>query len=271
MAIAGRRAQLESHPPPGIERWLLTYADLITLLMVFFVVLYSVSKADVAKITELRTSIQRAFGVEVLSGEDPNKLYGKQSPAAPGSALFGTADISTASLLENRLVSTLDELQEALSQLPRPQQDRALVHVGAARDGFVISLAGNILFDSGKADLRPEGLVLLDALADGLRPLPNELRVEGHTDDIPITTPLYPSNWELSSARATNVARYLAEREHLAPARLSAAGYADNRPVAQNDTREGRARNRRVDIGVLSAPAASAEVASVRIAPGGAQ
>lgn len=271
MRMAGRRAapRVEPHGP-GIERWLLTYADLITLLMVFFVVLYSVSKADVAKITELRTSIQRAFGVEVLSGEDPAKLFGKESTKAPGSALFGTAEISTASLLENRLVSTLEELQEVLSQLPRPQQDRALIHVGAARDGFIISLAGNILFDSGKADLRPEGFQLIDALADGLRPLPNELRIEGHTDDIPITTPLYPSNWELSSARATNVARYLAERGSVAPARLSAAGYGENRPVAPNDTREGRSRNRRVDIVVLS-PAPAAEVASVRIGPGGAQ
>ena len=168
--MASRRAQTEGHAP-GVERWLLTYADLITLLMVFFVVLYSISKADVAKITELRTSIQRAFGVEVLSGEDPAKKFGRESAHAPGSALFGTASISTASLLENRLISTLEELQEALSQLPRPQQDRALIHIGAARDGFIISLAGNILFDSGKADLRPEGLLLLDALAEGLKPL----------------------------------------------------------------------------------------------------
>jgi len=266
--MASRRFQPPAHAP-GIERWLLTYADLITLLMVFFVVLYSVSKADVAKITELRTSIQRAFGIEVLAGEDPSKAFGKESPKAPASALFGTADISTASLLENRLVSTLDELQEALSQLPRPQQDRALIHIGAARDGFIISLAGNILFDSGKADLRPEGLLLLNALADGLKPMPNELRIEGHTDDIPITTPLYPSNWELSSARATNVARYLAERGGLDAARLSAAGYGENRPVAPNDTRDGRSRNRRVDIVVLSSPVA-AEILSARIESGAA-
>jgi len=257
--------------PPSIERWLLTYADLITLLMVFFVVLYSISKTDVVKIAELRTSIQKAFGVELLAGNDPLKMHGTESTKTPGSAIFGMSEVPTAAILENRLASTLEALQETLRQLPRPQQDRALVNVGAARDGYVISLAGNMMFDSGKADLRAEGLLLLDTLADGLRPLPNELRIEGHTDDIAITTLLYPSNWELSSARATNVARYLGERGSIAPARLIAAGYGENRPVAPNDTRDGRARNRRVDIVVLSTPLSGPEVASVRIGPGAAQ
>ena len=125
------------------------------------------------------------------------------------------------------------------------------VKVGFARDGLVISLSGNVLFDSGQADLRPDGLPILDEVAWRLASLKNELRIEGHTDNIPITTPLYSSNWELSAARATTVARYLAEHG-LAPKRLSAAGYGEYRPVASNDTREGRSQNRRVDIVVLA-------------------
>jgi chemotaxis protein MotB len=115
----------------------------------------------------------------------------------------------------------------------------------------VISLAGNLLFDSGKSDLKPRGMTLLDTLAERLRTMPNEIRVEGHTDNIPIATALYPSNWELSSARATTVGRYFAEHSDIAPIRLSAAGYGEFRPVALNDTREGRARNRRVDLVVM--------------------
>jgi chemotaxis protein MotB len=267
LAVVGRhRARTQPHQP-GLERWLLTYADLITLLMVFFVVLYSISKTDGGRMSELRASIQRAFNVEVLAGNDPARLHGKASDTVPGSALLGTREVPSDGLLENRLVSTMDELKDMLNQLPRPQQDRALVNVGAARDGFIISLAGNALFDSGKADLRPDGLLLLDALAQGLQPLANEVRIEGHTDNIPITTALYPSNWELSSARATNVARYLGEHGNVAPTRLIAAGFGENRPVAPNETRDGRARNRRVDIVVLSTPISGAEVASVRITP----
>jgi chemotaxis protein MotB len=115
----------------------------------------------------------------------------------------------------------------------------------------VISLAGNLLFDSGKSDLKPRGMTLLDTLAERLRTMPNEIRVEGHTDNIPITTPLYPSNWELSSARATTVARYLAEHDDVSASRLSAAGLGEFHPIAPNDSREGRARNRRVDLVVL--------------------
>jgi chemotaxis protein MotB len=272
VSVVGRqRTRVAPAHAPGMERWLLTYADLITLLMVFFVVMYSISKTDGGKISELRASIQRAFNVEVLAGDDPSRLHGKASDKVAGSALLGMRDVPSDGMLENRLISTLEELKDTLNQLPRPQQDRALINVGAAREGFIISLAGNILFDSGKADLKPEGLLLLDALAQGLQPLPNEIRIEGHTDDIPITTPLYPSNWELSSARATNVARYLGERGNIAPVRLSAAGYGENRPVAPNDTREGRARNRRVDFVVLSTPISTAEVAGLRTVLGAEQ
>ena len=135
--------------------------------------------------------------------------------------------------------------------MPVPSDTSGSVDVGASREGIVISLAGNLLFDSGKSDLKPRGMTLLDTLAERLRTMPNEIRVEGHTDNIPIATPLYPSNWELSSARATTVARYLAEHDEIAASRLSAAGFGEFHPVAPNDTREGRARNRRVDLVVL--------------------
>lgn len=123
--------------------------------------------------------------------------------------------------------------------------------MGATRDGVVISLAGNVLFDSGRAELRPQGLDLLDDLAAKLRDMPNDIRIEGHTDNVAIATSLYPSNWELSSARATTVGRYLIEHGGIAAKRVGAVGYGEWRPVASNDSREGRAQNRRVDVVIL--------------------
>lgn len=248
---AGRRRRHAEEGHANQERWLLTYADLITLLMVFFVVMYSLGKADVAKFARLQASIQRAFHVEVLRGSDPTSLRGQDGTNSSTAMLRELAIQRSAPADGSGLVSTLEDLRQALLQVPETEQARERIQLGLARDGVVISLSGNVLFDSGRADLRAEGLPLLDLLAERLVQLPNELRIEGHTDSIPIRTPLYPSNWELSSARATTVTRYLVERG-VPPGRLVAAGYGEYRPAAPNDTREGRARNRRVDIVIVS-------------------
>src|SRR2546421_8923518 len=165
--------------------------------MVFFVVLYSLGKADVAKFAKLQASIQRAFRVEVLRGQDPVSLKGDDGSSVPTSIIQEAIAQRSTDPLDNRLVTTLEELREALLKLPQADSGRANVQVGMIRDGVIISLSGNVLFDSGKADLKPDGLTLLDTLAERLDPLPNEIRVEGHTDDTPISTLLYPSNWEL--------------------------------------------------------------------------
>jgi chemotaxis protein MotB len=265
------------------ERWLVSYADMITLLMVLFVVLYAMGQTDKSKLDALRSSLQRAFAVEVLLGAEPSNLKGAsgasmipsvipQSIAQEVMAMTGAADVNP------QMASTLYEVREALLQVPVPSETSGRVEVGASREGIVISLNGNLLFDSGKSDLKPRGMILLDTLAERLRTMPNEIRVEGHTDNIPIATPLYPSNWELSSARATTVGRYLAEHSEIAPNRLIAAGYGEYRPVAPNDTREGRARNRRVDLVVLFPQAsiqpqtvAGARTADSRVANRGTQ
>jgi chemotaxis protein MotB len=252
--MAARRRSHHEEGHANHERWLITYADLITLLMVFFVVMYSMSRADTAKFARLAASLQRAFNVEVLKGHVPTSLHGRDGALQATSAIQEALAQVGAPVLDSRLISTADELRAALAQLPPPPRG-GNVQVGTNRDGVVISLSGNVLFDSGKAELRPEGQVLLDLLAQRLRQLPNDLRIEGHTDNIPIQSTLFPSNWELSSARATTVARYLAQ-QGVAPQRLIAAGYGEYRPAAPNDTREGRARNRRVDIVILTtAPA----------------
>jgi chemotaxis protein MotB len=232
------------------ERWLLTYADLITLLMVFFVVMYSMSRADVSKFAKLQAALQRAFHVEVLKGDTPTSIGGEHGASPVRLTLEETPANPAFVALDNRLISTVDDLRQALSQLPGSESS-AQVQIGPARDGVVISLSGNVLFDSGKAELKPRGMEMLNAVAGRLRLLPNEVRIEGHTDDIPISTRAYPTNWELSAARATTVARYLSEPGGITAPRLVAAGYGQHRPVESNGTREGRARNRRVDIVVI--------------------
>ena len=252
--MAKRKQHAEEHV--NHERWLVSYADMITLLMVLFVVLYAMGQTDKSKLEVLRTSLQRAFSVEVLRGTDTASLRGSSGesiipPPVPMAITQELIAMTGEVTPDARMATALHEVREALLQVPVPSDTSGSVDVGASREGIVISLAGNMLFDSGKSDLKPRGMTLLDTLTERLKTMPNEIRVEGHTDNIPIATALYPSNWELSSARATTVARYLAEHDEIAPQRLIAAGYGEFHPVAPNDSREGRARNRRVDLVVL--------------------
>ena len=186
----------------------------------------------------------------------PTSLKGEDGAGDPSSILDGGSALPAQSQ-DGQLISTMEDLRRAINQLPPSMQARTQVDVGATTDGVVISLAGNVLFDAGKADLRPEGLKLLDPLMNRLRLMPNDLRIEGHTDDTPTSTPLYPTNWELSAARATSVARYFSERGGVSPGRITAAGYGEFRPAASNSSRDGRARNRRVDIVILNGPASA--------------
>jgi chemotaxis protein MotB len=126
------------------------------------------------------------------------------------------------------------------------------VNVENKRKGLVISLTGEILYELGKADIREQGKEVLAIISNILIDIPNDIMIEGHTDDLPIRTDEFPSNWELSTARAVNVIKFLIEERNFNPARLSAAGYSEYRPVANNNTAEGRAKNRRVEVVVLN-------------------
>lgn len=213
------------------ERWLLTYADLITLLLVFFVVMYSISKADDRKFNMLNASLQKAFGGLVLEGDDKTAVGGGPGP------------VSGNSIMEDFL-----GLRNQIEMLKGDMGLQNQININRDKEGISISLSGSLLFDSGRAELRPEAASALDRIAETFRHMPNDVRVEGHTDNIQVDSDLYPTNWELSAARATAVARYLAEVDGISPKRLSAQGYAEFRPVASNDTRESRALNRRVDL-----------------------
>jgi chemotaxis protein MotB len=233
----------------GSERWLVTYADMLTLLLALFIILYSISKADVQRFKKFQEGMLQAFHVDVLQGRDV--------PALDSSGAIVAQDASTTVApvpVPTELPgppsaddAVVTRLQSALSGLVPPDSRGGIV-VGKSSEGVVISLYGVLLFDSGKADLRPEAQKVLDVVAANLRPLPYDIRVEGHTDSIQPDPGPYPSNWELSTERALAVTQFLIDRARIDPRRLSATGYAEFRPVASNATREGRLRNRRIDL-----------------------
>jgi chemotaxis protein MotB len=250
--VASRRKKHVQHEEHvNHERWLITYADMITLLMVLFIVLFSMSQVDLAKYAKLKTSLSGAFGSNPIQG-GAGVLSSGTSPIP----MAGIAVQAQKALAAQQAQQAAQAAEQAALEQTKVQLGIALEKVGLGgsvglrveRRGLVVTIASDkVLFDPGQATLRPEGRALIHELAPPLAALPNPLRVEGHTDDVPIEG-TFPSNWELSTARATTVLRELASAHAVAPARLSATGFADQHPIASNSTPDGRARNRRVEI-----------------------
>jgi chemotaxis protein MotB len=235
------------------ERWLVSYADFITLLFGFFVVLYAFSKADQKKQVEVTESIDTAFkslGIFPQSSRDPsngkNPPGGTEQPAMAMNIVMGEDVLSPAEVGRD-----LDHIRKDLEQRLSNQVAQHSVSIHMGRDGLVITLREAGFFNSGSAEPRSETLATLHQIAASLGRTSYDLRIEGHTDNIPIHTAEFDSNWELSSARATHIARIFLELHSVPADRLSAAGYAEFHPVATNATPEGRAQNRRVDLVVL--------------------
>ena len=245
------------------ERWLVSYADFITLLFAFFVVLYASSQVDKRKVGRLALAIQVAFqelGVFPASTTQVPLNIGEPMPFSTvqeienvkrNSELARVASHPTESLAgsseENDLATLRSELEDALHDQIALRE----VSLHIETDGLVISLREFGFFDSGSAKFKPEAKPALDRIASILAIRTCKLRIEGHTDNLPIHTPQIASNWELSTARATELVRILIQDHGFAPDRLSAAGYAEYHPIASNLTPQGRAQNRRVDIVAL--------------------
>ncbi|MDQ3809931.1 MAG: OmpA family protein [Chloroflexota bacterium] len=237
-----RRKKSHAEGHQNNERWLISYADFITLLMVFFVVMYSMSSSDSEKFKKISQSLSQAFNVDVLQGSVTSGVMdGTQTPDKAIDDLIAEGEAPQMQRLLNKIEALLDGTPQA------PE-----VSVGRDKDGVVVRLSGSYLFDSGRAELKPNSLGVLDAIADELRAVPNDIRIDGHTDATPIDSPRYASNWELSAARALAVTRYLTETNMIRAGRVMAAGLGEFHPIASNDTREGRAQNRRVEIHILS-------------------
>ncbi|WP_406833098.1 OmpA family protein [Pedococcus sp. KACC 23699] len=277
----GGRRRAEEHEEPeheNAERWLLSYADMITLLMALFIVLFAISQVDQAKLIALSNGLEQYFGEPAavssstgilnggVQGQPDSKAVGPTRPESIVPVLVkpttsgqptdagkgsGQADAGkgpgkgpgTGTSQKDDLTAIRDRIAKSLAAkgLSGSVQFQVRDH------GLVVNVVTDrVLFDAGEATLRPEGRKVLDAVAPILKTLPNELTVEGHTDNVPISGQ-FPSNWELSTERATTVLRYVLTRG-VNGTRISASGYADQRPLSSNATAAGRARNRRVAI-----------------------
>jgi len=240
------------------ERWLVSYADFITLLFAVFVVLYAMGQSDKKKVEEVMASIQASFGMAAAGAPAPkiNVLQSKPITVIP--SLKPEVSVTPAARIRSGQAKTRAE-EKDFRQI-KSSIEAYLVKMGAqnkvtleiTRRGLIVSLKEAGFFDSGKATIKPEAYELINTISEVMTQYNNPLRVEGHTDNVPISTSQFPSNWELSTARATNGVKYLLNNFDVDPDKISATGYAEFRPLTDNSTAEGRARNRRVDLVMLS-------------------
>jgi chemotaxis protein MotB len=251
MARVKKQAAHENH-----ERWLVSYADFITLLFAFFVVMFASSQTDKSKAKQVSDSVREALengGVpsavrEILGGTVDEKGKGNAQMKGPGGAQKSAAETKPPTPQVAELLPSLQFLTKELSE----EIKSGKIEMRLEPRGLVVSLREAAFFPSGGDAVDPGSLSSIQKVAGVLRTLPNPVRLEGHTDSVPIHTARFRNNWELSAARSIAMLDVLSERFELPAGRFSVAGYADTAPVASNDDAQGRARNRRVDIVVLN-------------------
>ncbi|MBX6353068.1 MAG: OmpA family protein [Thermoflavifilum sp.] len=254
------RGKAGSHD--NLDRWLITYADLITLLLIFFVVMYAMSKVDVAKFMTLSQSLAMALhDAQTTPATTVNGTLGPSKPALPESNQTSMANLTqpsqgTPKPAETEEDKQLDELYQQIKVYIQEHHLEGNVTVVDEPRGVQITFRDIVLFDTGKADIKPQAQQLLAGLVPFFQKLPNSIVIEGYTDNQPIHTAQFPSNWELSAARAIGVVHFLADHG-VAPDRLSGVGYGEYHPVVPNDTPEHRQQNRRVNIVILRQPNSS--------------
>ena len=244
------------------EAWVIPYADLLTLLMAMFVALFAISTVDLVKFRELAVGFNKALGGDSKAGvlEQPGQGIIGPGGSDPKPAQLSRTDASKTDAtrvarlqgeLRGREVKATQQLDEVKTRVEQAAQQAGVagnLSLRVESRGLVVTIVTDeVLFDSGSSTLTERGMQILRVVGQPLAQVPNPLLIEGHSDDRPISSQVFPSNWELSTARAGAVVRYF-ERDGIASSRLQAAGHADQRPLADNATDEGRARNRRVEV-----------------------
>lgn len=239
--MAHRKEEHEEHHD---ERWLVSYADFITLLMVLFVVLYSMGQVNVEKYKQLAESMRTAFSVG-----GPAQVVDSQINSAGGTSEDGSSKpIVVPGIPEGPTQS--EEVAGQLTAMLSTQNLGNQVSVQTNIEGVLISLSEKLIFKDDQVDLPPEAFQVLDTIVGMLRPIENKVRLVGHTNNNPPTNPAYPTNWELSLARATSVAKYLINAG-IAPERFIVSGQGEYAPVFPNDTQEHKDMNARVEIIII--------------------
>ncbi|ANR70754.1 flagellar motor protein MotB [Selenomonas sp. oral taxon 126] len=237
-----RKKHAKPHEEEAGEAWLLPYSDLMTLLLALFIALFAMSQTDASKMQALAQAFTAAFnmgGPSFFSGMGP-------STSINSATTTGQDNANNAYMQENQ---NLREAQEKIEQYVKENNLQDQVSTELSEEGLMIRLKEKALFASGSAALEGQADQIVPVIAGLLASLPERVTISGHTDNVPISTAQFPSNWELSSARAVSLMRGLmGAQPSLNPARFSALGYSEYRPIASNDTDEGRAQNRRVEV-----------------------
>jgi chemotaxis protein MotB len=266
-----RKKRKQEEEPENNERWLVSYADFITLLFAFFVTMYAISRVDEQKLGSAVESLQRALGSLIpvqISQRESGAFTNKTAPFDPN--IIASVDASIKTFEVEAFQKLAEEIQKDVQAAlggvgqngysPNPP-----IQYFIDKRGLVIRVPERFFFNSGEAAVRQDFLPILNALGNALGKIPNHIRVEGHTDSVPIKNAQFPSNWELSTARATTIVRFLIAHYSMNPSKISATGYGEFRPIAANETSEGRMQNRRVDLVVLSITEGEKEPAPERI------
>ena len=225
------------HEEEGGEAWLLPYSDLMTLLLAVFIVLFAVSQVDQAKAKDM----SEAFTEEMMTQSYIVSKLNEQETTQNESSTASEGELQKLEALKAELDAKLQSADLA-----------AAITTSIDKRGLVVSFNNAIIFEPGSAEIKKDNEGILLEIAKMVSVMDNYIRIEGHTDNIPMNSDLFPSNWELSSARAVNVVRLFVNSANASPEKLIAVGYGEYRPIADNATEEGRAKNRRIDIIVLS-------------------
>jgi chemotaxis protein MotB len=261
-----RKKREEEHE--NVERWLVSYADFITLLFAFFVVMYAISSVNEGKYRVMSDSLINAFR-EVRTTDKAVNMGAKNPAILPGTGQpIGHTVMQPAALNKEQQQATENMKKVAKNVLDamQPLNQNGKVRVTQSPRGITVEINASLLFNSGDAVLHADSKEALAAVAKVLAGVDNPIQVEGHSDNVPINSPAYPSNWELSSARAGSVVRLFAELG-VPTTRMVAIGYADNQPLDTNATAEGRARNRRVNVLILNEVGGAAKELSLQGEP----
>ena len=245
----GKKHKHEEHV--NLERWLVSYADFVTLLFAFFVVMYATSQVDTKKMQQVVASIRGAMNLDVAGLDSPpifDYEIATHSPNPPKGGFKAQAALESDA--PAKLVKLKAEIEKSLDNVPGQRPPEDVVRLDVVEEGIRIRLVATYFFDQGSANLRPTAIPVVDAIAEVIAPLPNNMRVEGHSDSARGGN--WFSNWEISSKRSLTVVRYLVQAHTVDPIRLAATAFANNRPIAQSETKEGRALNRRIDLFILN-------------------
>jgi len=239
-------AEHENH-----ERWLVSYADFITLLFAFFVVMFASSQTDKSKAQQVSDSVRDALEKGGVTAAVHEILGGTVDERGKGNAMMKGPGGSEPKAMQSTLAELLPSLQY-LTQALNKEIREGKIELHLEPRGLVVSLRQGAFFPSGEDTIDPATMGSIDKIAETIRKLPNSVRLEGHTDSIPIHTARFRSNWELSAARSIAMLELLSSRYDIPRERMAIAGYADTAPKDSNDTEEGRAHNRRVDVVILN-------------------